>query len=499
MSTIRDLNRYAILKVLGVLLIIEGLFMLISLIPAVYYDREFYNHLVLFDPRHDFLPLVLTGALTLAIGLSLFVFNRKLDQNSVGKREGYIIVTFAWILISVFGALPYVLGGVASTFTDAFFETMSGFTTTGASVFTYIEDIPKGILFWRALTHWIGGMGIIVLSLAVLPILGIGGMQLFVAEVPGVTPDKLTPRITQTAKNLWLIYVVLTLLCTAFLMFGGMNLYDSLCHSFATLATGGFGTKNDSVASFSPYIQYVLIIFMFLAGINFSLHFFAFKRRFRLVFTNEELKNYTMIILTATIIMSTAIYFLGQYNVEKAFRDSLFTAVSIITTTGFVSADYLLWPNHTWIIILLLMFIGGCAGSTGGGIKVVRIVLLFKNGKLELKRLIHPHALIPVRLNGRSIPQPVIYNVLAFFLLYIIIFAVGSLALSILGLDFESSIGGVASCLGNIGPGLGTVGPVLNYGTVPEAGKWLLSFLMLLGRLELFTVLILFTSAFWNK
>lgn len=499
MSTIRDLNRYAILKVLGVLFVIEGLFMLLSLVPSAIYNPEFYHHLVLLDPRYDFLPLALSGAITLFIGLALFIFNRKLDQNSVGKREGYIIVTLAWVLISVFGALPYMFAGVASTFADAYFETMSGFTTTGASVFTYIEDIPKGLLFWRALTHWIGGMGIIVLSLAVLPILGIGGMQLFVAEVPGVTPDKLTPRITQTAKNLWVIYVVLTLLCTIFLMFGGMNLYDSLCHSFATLATGGFGTKNDSVASFSPYIQYVLIAFMFLAGINFSLHFFAFKRRFRLVFTNEELKNYTMIILSATLIIGSAIYLMGHYEIEKAFRDSLFTAVSIITTTGFVSADYLLWPNHTWIIIILLMFIGGCAGSTGGGIKVVRIVLLFKNGKLELKRLIHPHALIPVRLNGRSIPQHVIYNVLAFFLLYIIIFAIGSLILSIIGLDFESSIGGVASCLGNIGPGLGSVGPALNYGAVPEAGKWLLSFFMLLGRLELFTVLILFTSAFWNK
>lgn len=499
MATIRDINKYAIFKVLGVLLMIEGLFLLLCLIPSAIYGHDLLSNLVLFDPKHDFLPLLITGGFTLFSGVALFIFNRRLDQNSIGKREGYIIVTLAWVLISFFGALPYMLSGVASSFADAYFETMSGFTTTGASVFTYIESIPKGILFWRALTHWIGGMGIIVLSLAVLPVLGIGGMQLFVAEVPGVTPDKLTPRITQTAKNLWGIYVALTLICTIMLMLGGLDLYDSLCHAFATLATGGFGTKNDSVVSFSPYIQYVLILFMYLAGINFSLHFFALKRKFRLVFSNEELKSYTFIILSAAAIIGIALFFIHDTSIEKAFRDSLFTVVSIITTTGFVSADYLLWPHHTWIIILLLMFIGGSAGSTGGGIKVVRIVLLMKNSMLELKRLIHPQALIPVRLNGRAIPQGIIFNILAFFLIYLIVFAIGSLTLSIIGLDFESSVGAVASCLGNIGPGFGTVGPMLNYGLVPDAGKWLLSFLMLLGRLELFTVLILFSAAFWNK
>lgn len=499
MSTIRDINRYAILKVLGVLLIIEGLFMLLSLLPSAWYDRQCLSTLVLFDKTHDFLPLIVSGVIALTVGSSLYIFNRKLDQNSIGKREGYIIVTLAWIAISLFGALPFMLSGVTTSYTDAFFETMSGFTTTGASIFTDIESIPKGILFWRALTHWIGGMGIIVLSLALLPILGIGGMQLFVAEVPGVTPDKLTPRITQTAKNLWVIYVALTLLCTAFLMFGGLNLFDALCHSFATLATGGFGTKNDSVASFSPYLQVVLIVFMYLAGMNFSLHFFALKRKFKHIFSNEELKNYTYIILASTVIITGSLMMIKDLTFGKALIDSLFQVVSIMTTTGFVSANYLTWPTYAWLIIFMLMFVGGCAGSTSGSIKVVRIVLLFRNSKLELKRLIHPQALIPVRLNGKSIPQPIIYNVLAFFLIYIFIFTIGSLAISMIGLDFESSIGAVATTLGNIGPGLGTVGPVLNFSLVPDAGKWLLSFLMLLGRLELFTVLILFSAAFWNK
>jgi trk system potassium uptake protein len=499
MSTIRDINRYAILKVLGVLLIIEGLFMLVSLIPSAWYDEQCLSNLVLFDPTHDFLPLLISGVIALTTGSALYISNRNLDQNSIGKREGYIIVSLSWVAISIFGALPFMLSGVTASYTDAFFETMSGFTTTGASIFTDIEALPKGILFWRALTQWIGGMGIIVLSLAVLPILGIGGMQLFVAEVPGVTPDKLTPRITQTAKNLWVIYVALTLFCTAFLIFGGLSIYDALCHSFTTLSTGGFGTKNDSVAGFSPYLQMVLIVFMYLAGINFSLHFFALKRRFKFIFSNEELRNYTFIILIATAIITGSLLILKNFAFDKALIDSLFQVVSIITTTGFVSADYLTWPTYSWLIIFLLMFIGGCAGSTGGGIKVVRIVLLFRNSKLELKRLIHPQALIPVRLNGKSIPQHIIFNVLAFFLIYIVIFAMGSLAVSMMGLNFESSIGAVAASLGNIGPGIGSVGPVLNYGLVPDAGKWLLAFLMLLGRLELFTVLILFSAAFWNK
>ncbi|NTW24929.1 MAG: TrkH family potassium uptake protein, partial [Lentimicrobium sp.] len=399
----------------------------------------------------------------------------------------------------VFGAIPFMLSGVTQSYTDAFFETMSGFTTTGASIFTDIESIPKGILFWRSLTHWIGGMGIIVLSLAVLPVLGIGGMQLFMAEVPGITPDKLHPRITQTAQRLWGIYVLLTFVLTLLLMLGGMNLFDALCHAFGTMATGGFGTKNDSVAGFSPYIQYVIIIFMFLAGVNFTLHYFALKGKFKKIITNEELRNYFYVVIIATAIIASALYIIQGQPAEKSFRDSLFQVVSIVTTTGFVSTDYLLWPFFAWFLIFLLMFTGGCAGSTGGGIKMVRILLLFKNSLLELKRLIHPLAIIPVRLNGKSVPQNIIFNVLAFFLIYIIIFAFGSLALTFLGLEFESAVGATAACLGNIGPGLGIVGPVLNFGLVPDAGKWLLSLLMLLGRLELFTVLILFSSSFWKN
>ena len=493
------INFSAILKIMGILLIIEGVFMLSSLGFSAWYDPDSLTHLRLFDPVHDFLPLLVSGLGISLIGILLWVTNKELDQNSIGKREGYIVVSMAWVIISLFGAIPFMLSGVTDNYTDAFFETISGFTTTGSTIFKDIEAIPKGILFWRSMTHWIGGMGIIVLSLAILPILGIGGMQLFIAEVPGVTPDKLHPRITQTAKQLWYIYVVLTFVQTILLALGGMNLFDSLCHAFGTMATGGFSTKNDSVAGFSPYIQYVIIAFMAIAGISFTLHYFALKGQFKKVISNEELKLYLLIILVSTVLIAGGLIFINGIRTEKAFRDSLFHVVSIITTTGFISDNYLLWPYFTWFLLFLLMFTGGCAGSTGGGIKIVRILLLFKNSSMELKRIVHPQAILPVRLNGKAISQNIIFNVLAFFLIYIIIFVLGSLIMTMLGLEFESAVGSVASSLGNIGPGLGIVGPVENYSAIPVAGKWFLSFFMLLGRLELFTVLILFSASFWRK
>ncbi len=493
------INYSAILKIMGILLIIEGVFMLSSLGFSAWYDPDSLTHMRLFDPVHDFLPLLVSGLGISLIGILLWVTNKELDQNSIGKREGYIVVSMAWIIISLFGAIPFMLSGVTDNYTDAFFETMSGFSTTGSTIFKDIEAIPKGILFWRSLTHWIGGMGIIVLSLAILPILGIGGMQLFVAEVPGVTPDKLHPRITQTAKRLWYIYVLLTFVQTILLALGGMNLFDSLCHAFGTMATGGFSTKNNSIAGFSPYIQYVIIIFMTISGISFTLHYFALKGQFKKVISNEELKHYLMIIVVSTVLIAGGLIFITGLKTEKAFRDSLFHVVSIITTTGFVTSNYLLWPYFTWFLLFLLMFTGGCAGSTGGGIKIVRILLLFKNSSMELKRIVHPQAILPVRLNGKAISQNIIFNVLAFFLIYIIIFVLGSLIMTMMGLEFESAVGAVAGTLGNIGPGLGIVGPVENFSSIPALGKWFLSFFMLLGRLELFTVLILFSASFWRR
>jgi len=461
---------------------------MLACLPFSYYFDE-----------NDSWALIASGVFTSFIGTILWIFTRGVDKKQIGKREGYIIVTFAWIIISIFGALPFVISKTIPNYTDAFFETISGFTTTGATILTDVEAMPKGLLFWRSMTHWIGGMGIIVLSLAILPILGIGGMQLFVAEVPGPVPDKLHPRITQTAKRLWGIYVLLTGLETLLLMFGGMSLFDALCHAFGTMATGGFSTQNNSIIDYSPYIQYIIILFMIIAGTNFTLHFFVLRGYFKKVWNNEEYRFYIYTLLIVSTVITTALLVSYHTGFEKDFRDALFQTVSIITTTGYVTADYLSWPFFVWLLIFMLMFTGGSAGSTGGGVKMVRQLLLLKNSRLELKRLLHPQAVIPVRLNGKTIPQNVIFNVLAFFLIYTLIFAFGSLFMSMLGLDFETSIGSVAATLGNIGPGIGSVGPVSNYSEIPITGKWFLSFLMLLGRLELFTVLVLFSRVFWKK
>ncbi len=486
MSTISKINKQIILHILGFLLMIEGLLML-SGIPFSLYYCETKCHSLLYS-----------GIITSGIGLITWFFTRKASRN-FGKREGYIIVAVSWLVITIFGTLPYLLSGVISDFTNAFFETMSGFTTTGATILTDIEAVPRGLLFWRSMTHWIGGMGIIVLSVAIMPLLGIGGMQLFIAEMPGVTLDKLHPRITQTAKRLWIIYVMLTIAQTVLLMFGGMSFFDSLCHTFATMSTGGFSTRNTSVAGFSPYIQYIIILFMILAGTNFTLHYLALNGRIREIWRNEEFRYYILFTVGFSILTGILLIILGGSGVEKTFRDAMFQVVSIVTTTGFVTSDYLMWPGQLWIIIFLLMFIGGSAGSTGGGIKIARQVLLLKNSALEFKRIIHPQAIIPVKFNGKAVSPEIIHIVVAFFLFYLLTFFAGTFIMTLIGLDFETAIGATIASLGNIGPGLGAVGPVENYSALPALAKWTCSFLMMLGRLELFTVMILFSASFWKK
>lgn len=499
MPSKKRINSRIIFRIIGILLIIEGLFMLTALPFSWYYGGNDIFDLVFFDGKHDFWPILVAAGFTSIVGTLIYFFTANARKESIGKREGYVIVAVTWVIISLFGALPWVLTGAIPNFTDAFFETISGFTTTGATILTDIEAMPKGLLFWRATTHWIGGMGIIVLSLAILPFLGIGGMQLYIAEVPGPTPDKLHPRITQTAKRLWGIYFLFTFVQTVLLMLGGLDLFDGLTHAFATMATGGFSTKNDSIAGFSPYIQYVITAFMFLAGVNFTLHYMALHGRLRDVVRNEEFRYYFYTIAFVTLIITIALFVTRTSGVELSFRQAIFTVISIITTTGFVTADYLLWPGVLWFLIFLIMFVGGSAGSTGGGVKVVRQLLLLKNSMLELKRLLHPQAIIPVRMNGKPVSQDIIFRVLAFFLIYMIIFAFGTFVMAMFGLDFETSVGASAATLGNIGPGIGLVGPVGNYTVIPDAGKWFLSFLMLLGRLEFFTVLILFSPAFWTR
>ncbi|MDW7694969.1 TrkH family potassium uptake protein [Flammeovirgaceae bacterium SG7u.111] len=473
---------------LGLLLAINGLFMLLCLPFSLYFNEG------------DWVALLASGLLTLGVGAALWTLKSKAKSKELKKRDGYLIVTLGWLAMSLFGCLPFVLSGAIPNLTDAFFETMSGFTTTGATILVDIEGVHKGLLFWRSMTQWIGGMGIIVLTVAILPILGIGGMQLFVAEAPGIAPDKLKPRIQATAKRLWLVYAGLTVIECVLLMLGGMGFYDAINHSLTTMATGGFSTKNASVDHFtSPYIQYVITVFMFLAGTSFTLNYFMFKGKFSKFWTNEEFRYYFLSTLIFTLITAVTVYFVTDDGIEKSFRDAVFQVVSIITTTGYGTSDYTTWTPFITMLFFIMMFVGGSAGSTAGGIKIVRHVILFKNSALELKRQLHPSAVMPVRFNNKAVSQQITFNVLAFFIIFISIFAFSSLVISMMGLNFETAVSAVATCIGNIGPGLDSVGPKANFSHLPGAAKWLLSFLMLLGRLELFTVLMLITPYYWKK
>ena len=477
-----------ILHIIGFLLLLTGFLMLTAIPFSIYYKTD------------DIPAILISGISTSFFGFMLWFLTRKNDNREIKKREGYLIVSLGWIVMSLFGTLPFIIYGSIPSFTDAFFETMSGFTTTGASILTDIEALPHGLLFWRSMTHWIGGMGIIVLSLAILPILGIGGMQLYQAEVAGPTKDKIHPRVRETAKRLWGIYVILTGAEAIFLMIGGMNLFESLCHSFATLSTGGFSPKNASIAFYqSPFIEYVIIVFMFLGGTNFALHYFALHGRLSFYFKDSEFRFYFTFILITVGLTTLYLFLINDQTLESAFRHSAFSIMTILSSTGFVTVDYEKWaPFFTHFFLFLLLF-GACAGSTSGGVKMVRYQLLLKNSLLELKRLIHPSAVLPVRHNGRTISPDIITKVAAFVLMYLAIFGLSSLIMSILGLEITSAMGSVAACMGNIGPGLGSTGPVTNFSSVPDPGKWLLSFDMLLGRLELYTVLMILRPSFWRE
>ena len=481
------LNARIIGRILGVLLVLEGIFMLTIIPVSLYYNEG------------DLVPVAISAGITLGVGFILARIFKK-SEGTVGKRDGYLIVTSSWIVFSLFGSLPFVIGGAIPSYTDAFFETISGFTTTGASILTDIESMSHGLLFWRSMLQWLGGMGIIVLSLTILPIVKVGSMQLFSAEVPGPTPDKLHPKIKETAKRLWLIYLFFTLAEALLLRLGGMNVFDAVCHSFTTMATGGYSTKNESIAAFnSPYIHYVITIFMFIAGTNFSLAYFGMHGKLKKVFKNEEFIFYLSLLGVFIIGTAAVLHFSMGNTPESSFRDAAFQVVSIVTTTGYATADYYSWSPFLILVIFILMFTGGSAGSTGGGIKMVRLLLLAKNSRQELNRLIHPNAIIPVRLNHKAVPKTVLNNVLAFIVFYFLITGVSAMIISAMGYDLSSSLSSVAATLGNIGPGLAQVGPTMNYAHFPDFGKWFLSFLMLLGRLELFTVLVLFTKWFYKN
>ncbi|WP_343487701.1 potassium transporter TrkG [Allomuricauda sp. d1] len=493
------LNTRIIIHIMGLLLLCNGGFMLLSaLVSGLYKDGAT-------------LDITLAALVTLFVGVMAMFYTRG-HKKEVKRKEGYIIVTFGWIIMSLSGMLPYLFTGSIPTMTDAFFETISGYTTTGASILNDIESLPEGVLLWRSLTHWIGGMGIIVLAIAILPLLGIGGMQLFAAEAPGPGGDKLHPRITDTAKRLWLIYVGYTIAETILLKVAGMSFFDAINHSLSTLSTGGFSTKNLSVAYWNdnPAIQYIIIVFMFLAGTNFVMSYFGLTGQVQRILKDEEFKMYALFIVVSTIVASLLVYFRAEVPVseyhpqvlgakESAFRHGLFQVLAIVTTTGFVTADFTNWTPFLTVFFFGLMFLGGSSGSTSGGIKVMRHLLIIKNGILEFKRSLHSNAIIPVRYNNKSVSEHIVYNIIGFFVLYMLLFIICALGLGFLGLDFESAIGGAASSLGNVGPALGDLNPVVNFSSLPKFGKWWCGFFMLLGRLELFTVLIILTPYFWKR
>ena len=484
---------------MGVLLVFNGGFMLI---PAIY--SWFSQESVAFF-------IAVSAIISIFTGLLAMFFTRNHDKD-ISQREGYLIVTLGWLFMVLSGMLPYVLSGEIKGIENIFFETMSGYTTTGASIINDIEALPDGILLWRSLTHWIGGMGIIVLAVAILPLFGIGGMQLFSAESPGPSADKVKPKIADTAKRLWLIYFGYTVSETILLKVAGMTWFDACNHALSTLSTGGFSTKNANLAYWNdnPSIQYIVIFFMFLAGTNFVVSYYAFKGKMANVLHNEEFKWYFLFIIGATAVTSLSIYYFSDPTIssieypmvfgefESAIRHGLFQVLAIITTTGFVSADYTLWTPLLTVLFFGLFFLGGSAGSTSGGIKVIRHLIMIKNGFQEFRRILHPNAILPVRYKGSSIDQKIVYNILGFFILYSLSFIIGAAVFAGTGLDFETALGASASSLGNVGPAFGELGPVDNYISLSVFGKFWSSFLMLLGRLELFTVLILFTPYFWK-
>ena len=447
--------------------------------------------------QEDPWPILSSALITMVIGMTLFFSFSKQDQN-IRKREGYLIVALSWVFMAGFGMLPYILSYEIVSFEDALFETMSGLTTTGASILTDIEAMPKGLLFWRSMTQWIGGLGIIVLTVAIFPLLGIGGIELFVAESPGPTSDKVHPRISETAKRLWYVYVGLTAMAMTLYWLGGMTFFDAINHALTTLATGGFSTKNASMAYYdSAFIQYVAIFFMFLAGTNFTVIYFGLIGKFKRVLKSDEFKIYGLSLLGIAVLLYFPIAATG-IDPELAFRKSLFQVVSIVTTTGFVTDDYTQYNQGFTFICFILLFLGGCAGSTAGGIKFVRHLTFIKNSWLEFKRLVHPRAIVPLIINGDRVTGRIITHIMNFLLIYLLTFVLGALALSLMGYDLATSLGAVATSLANVGPGIGSVGPVDNFAFFSPTAKIFLSVIMLLGRLELFTLLILFTPFFWR-
>ena len=477
-----------VLHVLSVIMLIISLFILLSAVVSLIYQET-----------ESALAFIKTISIVIPLAGFIYFVTRSGKKNVLGTREGFLLVSSSWISASLVGALPFVFSGAIPSYTDAFFETMSGFTTTGASILTNIEGLSHGMLFWRSLTHWLGGMGIVVLTVALLPLLGIGGIQLLRAEAPGPSMDKITPKITQTAKILWLIYVGFTIIEIVLLMIGGMSLFDASTHTFGTLATGGFSTKAASVGAFdSAYIHIVITVFMVLAGMNFNLFYKGLSGNFRGFFRDTEMKVYLSIFIIISILIG--IDLLGTYgSFGKSLQYASFQTASILTTTGYATADFALWPAFSKNALFFLMFVGGCSGSTGGGIKVVRIVTLIKLAFNEMKQMVYPRGVFTLKMNGITMKKEIVYPIAGFFFLYMFLLLAVTLGVASGGYNIITSFSTSLATLGNIGPGFGFIGPSLNYSFYPVYIKWILSAAMMLGRLEIYTVLILITPKFWRS
>jgi trk system potassium uptake protein TrkH len=483
------MNARLVVRVAAVLAAVVSLFMFFPLVVALVYGE--------FELLMSFIAPI---TVTVGVAGTIWALLRT-DRRVLPPRSGFVLVTLSWLVAAAVGSAPFVISGAIPNITDAFFESMSGFTTTGASILTEIESLPRSILFWRSLTHWLGGMGIIVLTVAILPLLGVGGLQLMQAEAPGPSVDKITPKIAETAKLLWMIYLGLTVVQTLLLMAAGLDLFDALTHTFGTLATGGFSPQNASVGHYdSAFVDAIITVFMVIAGVNFILHFRLLTGRFREVGRNSELRAYLGIFVLASLAISVVLLVDDSASsFGEALRFASFQAASILTTTGYATTDFELWPAFGRIILFVLMFIGGSAGSTGGGVKVVRIVTLFKQGINELRYLVIPHGVFRLRLNGKPLKKKIVYAISGFVFLYLFLLLLTTVIVASSGNDITTSLTTALATLGNIGPGFGRIGPTENYFFFPDGVKWYLSFLMMVGRLEIYTVLVLLTPQFWRR
>ncbi len=481
------INHPLVLRNEGFLLLIEGLFML-TVLPVTYLHHGMYAFSMPFS-----------ALITLLTGLVLIIATRGHKGEKTTSRDGVYIVCISWLVVSLFGAMPYLLSKSVPNFTDGFFEALSGFTTTGATILPRIENIPKDILLWRSMTQWIGGMAIIVFSIAILPYLSMSGMQLFVSEMNGITYDKLHPRMIHTVWRIWAIYLFFTLLETVLLYFGDMDLYDAVCHSMATISSGGFSTRTQSLGAFSNYSQVVVSVFMVLSGCNFSLLLLSLSWKSFTILRNQEFRNFLFHIVFVSIGIGLVLFFVVHNSLGASFREAFFSVISVLTTTGFFVTDYTLWPSFLWVVLFLLMFIGGCSGSSSGGVKMFRHIIFVQNSVLELKRIIHPNAVLPVKVNGKAISTGGVYKNTTFIFVYFLVFVIGGILLLFTGSDFNTAIGASVAALGNVGTGIGSVGPGGSYVGFPLFDKWLLMLLMLLGRVELFSLITLLSRGFWRK